>query len=66
MKIIVNGNEKEFAEGTTMLELIKELGLEGKVMATALNMEVVKQNDWTTCKLAEGDQVELLDFVGGG
>ncbi|MBU0631868.1 sulfur carrier protein ThiS [bacterium] len=66
MKVIVNGNNKEFNEGTTMLELIKALDLEDKVMAAALNMEVVKQEKWVTCRLNDGDKVELLDFVGGG
>ena len=66
MKIIVNGNEKEFIDGTTMQMLINELELEDKVMAAALNMEVVKQVSWLTCKLSDGDKVELLDFVGGG
>lgn len=66
MKIIVNGNHKEFNDGVSMQELIKELDLEDKVMAAALNMEVVKQEKWSQCILNDGDKVELLDFVGGG
>jgi sulfur carrier protein len=38
----------------------------GKVMAAAVNMEIVKQNDWDKCVLNDGDKLELLDFVGGG
>lgn len=66
MKIIVNGNEKEFKDGISMNDLINELNLTDKVMAAALNMEVVKQENWATCRLSDGDKVELLDFVGGG
>ncbi len=66
MKITVNGNIKEFKEGISMNDLINELNLEDKVMAAALNMEVVKQENWVTCRLSDGDKVELLDFVGGG
>ncbi len=66
MQIVINGKDKEFAEGTTLLELLKELSLEGKVMAAAVNMDIVKQDSWSTCKLSDGDKLELLDFVGGG
>ena len=66
MKIVINGENKEFAEEITLLELLKELSLEGKVMAAAVNMDIVKQDSWSTCKLSDGDKLELLDFVGGG
>jgi len=66
MKIVVNGQEKECREGITLDELLKELSLEGKVMAAAVNMEIVKQSVWGTHKLQDNDKLELLDFVGGG
>ncbi len=66
MKVIVNGETKEFPEGITLFEMISKLHLEGKVMAAAVNMEIVKQNRWQENSLKEGDKVELLDFVGGG
>ena len=66
MNIIVNGEEREFKNGSTLLEVLKELSLEGKVMAAAINMEIVKQDSWDTHKLTDGDKLELLDFVGGG
>ncbi len=66
MNIIVNGESREFKRESTLLEVLKELSLEGKVMAAAVNMEIVKQNSWNTYKLNDGDKLELLDFVGGG
>ncbi|WP_297439963.1 sulfur carrier protein ThiS [Sulfurimonas sp.] len=66
MKLIVNGNEKEFRDTATLQEVLKELNLEGKVMAAAVNMEIVKQDSWDKYKPKEGDKLELLDFVGGG
>jgi len=66
MTIIVNGQERTIKEGATLLELLKALGLEGKVMAAAVNMEIVKQDSWDDHKLHENDKLELLDFVGGG
>jgi sulfur carrier protein len=66
MKVTVNGEEKEIKEGTKIGELLKELGIEKKTMATAVNMEVVKKEDWDTHVIQEGDKIEFLHFVGGG
>lgn len=66
MQIKVNGEIREIAVGSTMLDLIRSLGLEERVMASALNMEIVKQDAWGSAVLHEGDTIELLDFVGGG
>ena len=66
MNIIVNAQEKQFDENITLTVLLKVLNLEGKVMAAAVNMDIIKQNNWDTHTLKEGDKLELLDFVGGG
>ena len=66
MNIIINGESKEFNSNITLLNVLKELSLEGKVMAAAVNMDIVKQDSWSTHKLSDGDKLELLDFVGGG
>ncbi|MDD2830287.1 MAG: sulfur carrier protein ThiS [Sulfuricurvum sp.] len=66
MKIKVNGELREIAENSSMLDLIRSLGVEERVMASALNMEIVKQDGWASTPLKEGDVIELLDFVGGG
>jgi len=66
MNIIVNGENREFTEGRTLLDVLQELSLEGKVMAAALNMNIVKQDVWDSEVLKDGDKLELLDFVGGG
>jgi len=66
MKIVVNGQEKVCNEKTTLAELLIELSLDGKVMAAAVNMNIVKQDSWSLHVLNDGDKLELLDFVGGG
>jgi thiamine biosynthesis protein ThiS len=66
MQIKVNGEVREVNEGSTMLDIIRSLGVEERVMASALNMEIVKQDAWGNTLLEEGDTIELLDFVGGG
>ena len=66
MTIIVNGESKEIADGTTIAKLIDSLGVKVQVMAAAVNMEIVKKDKWDTHILNEGNKVELLHFVGGG
>ncbi len=66
MKIIVNGENKEYADKTTLQEVLNNLGLSDKVMAAAVNMNIVKQESWKAHVLSDGDKLELLDFVGGG
>jgi len=66
MHIQVNGEIRELPEGTDLQKLIDELQIAQKVMAAAVNMEIVKKEQWPSHRLQEGDRVELLHFVGGG
>ncbi|MDQ1263808.1 MAG: sulfur carrier protein [Campylobacterota bacterium] len=66
MHLTINGHIKEFQEGVTIEAILKELDLSTRVMAAAVNMQIVKQNEWESYVLKDGDKLELLDFVGGG
>ncbi len=66
MEIIINGETRTVKEEIRLGELLDALGLRDKVMAAAVNMEVVKKEQWDTRELHNEDRVELLDFVGGG
>lgn len=66
MDIIVNGENKNFKEDCTLQEIIDELKIEEKVMAAAVDMEIVKKDKWNSFILKENNKVELLQFVGGG
>ena len=66
MKVTINGNEKDIKENTTIKELLISLGVLDKTMAVAVNMKIVKKDDWDKYKLQENDKVEALNFVGGG
>lgn len=66
MILWINGEQKEFEVNSTLAQVLAKLSLEGKVMAAAVNMQIVKQDKWDTQILNDGDKLELLDFVGGG
>ncbi len=66
MNVTVNGEERKFKKGMTLEQIMSELGVAGKVMAAAVNMQVVKKEEWESFSPKEGDRIELLHFVGGG
>jgi len=66
MKLVVNGKEIETNDNITISQLLKELNIEDKVMAVAVNMEIVKKDNWSSFTPKDGSKIELLHFVGGG
>lgn len=66
MKIQVNGEAKEIADGTTVRGLVELLGLTDGPVAVERNGEIVRRASHTTEQLVEGDVVEIVHFVGGG
>jgi sulfur carrier protein len=66
MKIVVNGESREYKSGITLQLLIEDLKITDKVMASAINTQIVKKDEWDQTILKDKDVVELLHFVGGG
>ncbi len=66
MKIVVNGKELDAKKDITVLQLLKELKILDKTMAVAVNLKVVKKENWKDFVIKENDRVEFLNFVGGG
>lgn len=66
MTLIVNGETKKFKDNLTLQNIITELQIENKVMAAAVNMNIVKKDDWNSFVPKNDDKLELLQFVGGG
>lgn len=66
MRVFINGELKEFEDNRTIELIINQLGLDGKIMAVALNMNIIREHSWSSTILKDGDKLEFLDFVGGG
>ena len=66
MLVTINGEKKEIANGSTIADILRELGIEEKVMAVAVNMQIVKKEEWESYRPKEGDKIEFLGFTGGG
>ena len=66
MKLIINGETKEFSDGFSLQNIITDLQIDSKVMAAAVNMNIIKKDDWNNFIPKNDDKIELLQFVGGG
>ena len=66
MTLIINGENTQVKENSNLQEIITTLKIEDKVMAAAINMEIVKKENWSNFIPKENDKLELLQFVGGG
>jgi len=65
MLIKVNGQEREIAEGATILSLLAESKLKPQTVAVELNRRLVKSERYDR-PLKSGGGVEIVTFVGGG
>ena len=66
MKISINGEPREVQEGITIQELLERLGTVKERVAVEVNTAVVRRARHAEHRLAEGDRVEIVTFVGGG
>ena len=64
-EIQFNGTPREVNSGT-VLELLRELNLEGRRVAVELNRDVVSRTAYAETPLRPGDSIEIIHFVGGG
>ncbi|MCK6480044.1 MAG: sulfur carrier protein ThiS [Planctomycetaceae bacterium] len=66
MKVLLNGAEREVPDGTTVLALLEQAGIDRRRCAVELNREVVPKASHGARTLAAGDRVEIVTMVGGG
>ena len=66
MLIKINGEEKEVSAGTTVEELVSSLELATQRYAVEINEELVPRSEHANHMLSEGDQVEVVQAIGGG
>jgi thiazole synthase len=66
LSIILNGEPRAMALGTSLAALAAEIGLDPAKVAVERNREIVPRSTLAAVMLAEGDQIEIVHFVGGG
>ncbi|WP_029416134.1 sulfur carrier protein ThiS [Brevundimonas bacteroides] len=65
MRIQVNGEDRQVT-ATTVQGLVEELGFDIRKVAVERNLAIVPKSLHAETTLAEGDRIELVQFVGGG
>ncbi len=66
MKLTVNGDPMNLPEGTALTALLGQLRLRPELVVVELNLNILKREELPQAILREGDQVEIVHFVGGG
>jgi len=66
MKLTVNGKPVELPDGSTVAALLSHLAMEPAKVAIERNQDVVPRRTWAEARLADGDHIEIVTFVGGG
>ena len=68
MTILLNGEARDLAPGTTVRALLDSLEVRGgaRGVAVAVDAEVVPRSDWATTELNDGARVEVLHAIQGG
>ena len=64
--IVLNGEARPIADGTTVAALVAELGLRPQQVAVEKNREIVARAAHADEVLHDGDVLEIVTFVGGG
>ncbi|MCL4796450.1 MAG: sulfur carrier protein ThiS [Bryobacteraceae bacterium] len=66
ISITVNGEAREIAAGSNIVEMLEQLGVDSQRVAVELNRAIARNPDWTRTTVEPGSQVEIVEFVGGG
>lgn len=66
MQIKVNGELHAAEAGATVADLLRQLDIQPERVAVELNLHVLDRQEFGRRELRDGDQVEILSFIGGG
>ena len=66
MKIRLNGEPAEVPDAVTIEQLLERLGVDPRRVAVEHNLTIIKRHRQAETVINEGDEVEIVNFVGGG
>ena len=66
MRIHLNGEAQDVAEGLSIADLLAELDLAGRRVAVELNLDIVPRSQHAETRLRDGDRLEVVLAIGGG
>ena len=66
MRILLNGESRDLSSPMTVQALLHSLGIDSRRVAVEHNLVVVRRAHYDTELVSDGDEVEIVNFVGGG
>ncbi|MEK8132266.1 sulfur carrier protein ThiS [Paenibacillus filicis] len=66
MKLVINGENRDVNDIATVADLLAFYKLEQKILVVELNRNIIERDTYASTGLQEGDQLEIVHFVGGG
>jgi thiamine biosynthesis protein ThiS len=66
MRLIVNGELRDFERIERVDGLVAALGLDPRKVAIERNLEIVPRSAYGRTPIADGDRIEIVSFIGGG
>ena len=66
MRLVVNGEPREFERASNVAALVETLGLDLRKVAVERNLEIVPRSLYLATGLRDGDRIEIVHFIGGG
>ena len=64
--VVINGEPRTITPGVTLLEVLAELALDPRAVVVEHNRQIVRRPALGDVRVAPGDAIELVHFVGGG
>jgi sulfur carrier protein len=62
----VNGDDRNCELNLTMIELLKSLGMNPRLVAVEYNGEILHRQFWENTTIQNSDRLEIVTIVGGG
>jgi sulfur carrier protein len=66
LRIMLNGDAHEVEGPLTVADLLARLEIDARRVAVEHNLVVLKRDTFGATLVREGDEVEIVNFVGGG
>ncbi|MDZ4814253.1 MAG: sulfur carrier protein ThiS [Pseudomonadota bacterium] len=66
MDILLNGQPRQIAEASTLLDLLNVEGLQQRRLAIEVNQQIIPRYQHAEHRLKPGDRVEIVQAMGGG
>jgi len=66
LRLTINGEGRDVPSGLSVTGLLEHLELHPRLVVVEHNGEILRRDDYPEARLADGDALELVHFVGGG